>query len=360
MLEALLALSLAAFNSYHIGNSLTNDGLGNNSGNVQTGTYGLEAMGDLYGYDYSLSMHIDTSQGLTSIWDNPAGVDVKRTPYGDFTNALTNYQWDAVVLEPYRKPSETLGTDKAAITNFINLTHSNPANANTIFYIYQVWPQQSYGNYTTYWNSASPNVDSTLVRPMRQYYDNLMAWARDTYNANGTIIREVPTGEVWNRINLAIEAGEITGITMADLYRDDLHASGPLGRYVAAATVFATLFQQDVNGMVPPPAQFGTIFPQSLYDQFNRIIWQVVTSDPDTGIADFNNDGWVDAGDLAEWKSGYATGEYTARDFLYWQRSYRNTIQATLAVVPEPSSIAIALTLAVLWPTRMRNGTKRR
>lgn len=365
MFEALMALSLTLVSTYHIGNSLTNDGLGgNDTGSMQTGTYGLEAFGDLYGYDYTLAMHIDAGQGLRSMWDNPqgeGGIDAKRLPYGGYSNALTNYKWDAVFLEPFRKQGETFGTDKQAITNFINLTQTNPDNANTIFYIYQVWPQRSDGdyNYTQYWASGSPNIDSTIVRPKRRYYDNLMAWAHDTFTANGTIIREVPTGEVWNRVSLAIQSGEITGITMDDLYRDNLHASKEIGRYLASATIFATLFKQDINGMVPPVAQFGEAYPQSLYDQFNQIIWDVVTSDPDTGVTDFNNDGWVDANDLAAWQTGYAAGDYSGRDLLYWQRTYRAAAAAAFAVVPEPATL-IMVSVAILWSTRLRTGRYRR
>ena len=343
MLEVISYALLGIVSSFHIGNSLMNDGLGNNDGNVQTGTFGLEAIADGYGYaDYTLAMHIDASQNLTSIWDNPdgvgvGGVDATRQPYGNYAQALSNYHWDHVLLEPYLANSPTLpngstiGADKIAIANFINLTRQNPSNQDTVFYVYQVWPRQSWGNYSDYWLYEQTVTDETATRPRRQLYDHFMSWAHETYDPQGILVREIPVGEVLNRINLMIESGEITGITMADLYRDDLHASGPLGRYVAAVTNYATMFQQDVNGLVPPPAQFGTFYPQSLYDTLNKLIWEVVTSDSDTGIADFNDDGYVSSADLALWNSAFGVnaagdtdsdGDTDGRDFLNWQRNY--------------------------------------
>ena len=130
-----------------------------------------------------------------------------------------------------------------------------------------------------------------------------------------------------------IETGEITGITTADLYRDNLHASGPLGRYLAAVTNFAVLFHKDVRGLVPPAqfTQFGADYPLSLYETFNKVIWEVVTSDTDTGIADFNDDGYVSYSDFAIWQSAFGArdagdtdgdGDTDGLDFLNWQRNF--------------------------------------
>jgi hypothetical protein len=368
MIEVASYLLLGVITSYHVGNSLMNDGLGNNSGNVQNGTYGLEAIAHSYGHDYKLAMHIDASQSLTSIWETPGGVgeggvDVKREPYGGYDNALV-YKWDHVLLEPYIGEDVTLGTDKTAIAGFIDLTRQNPANQNTIFYVYQVWPRQSWysgSTYSTYWLGSSPNDESTRTTPRREFYENLMSWAQDTYAPEGILVREVPVGEVWHRVSLAIQSGNITGITMANLYRDDLHASGPLGRYLAAVTTYATLFQTDVTNLVPP-SQFGTTYPPSLYAALNKIIWEVVTSDPHTGIADFNDDGYVSSADLAVWQSAYGMnangdsngdGVTDGRDFLNWQRNYGGEPPAQPLVsaiqVPEPAAVVLIAVMLGCW-----------
>lgn len=375
VIELLVVLSLSMVTSYHIGNSLMNDGLGSiANGNSQTGTYGLESMGRMYGFDYSLGMHIDSSMSMRSIWENPAGngaegVNVWRRVYGTWDSALVDFHWDHVLFEPYYSQESKLGDDKEMIGNFINYTRQNPANFDTVFYVYQVWPQQSWitsaGSYTNYWNSydLSQINDNSPTRPYRAQYEYLMDWAQSTYAPQGILVRTVPNGEVWNQVSLAIESGEITELTLPDLYRDNLHGSYTIGRYLAAATNFATMFQTDPTGM-PVPSQFGTGYPQSLYDKLNRIIWDVVSSDTFTGVADFNDDGYVSPADLALWQSSYGVsaaadadgdGDTDGQDFLVWQRAIQSLTTLSAVTVPEPATaLLISYGLFLLCSRRNR------
>src|SRR5690606_35747936 len=97
----------------------------------------------------SLGMHIDSSMSMRSIWENPAGngaegVNVWRRVYGKWDSALVDFHWDHVLFEPYLSQESLLGDDKEMIGNFINYTRQNPANLDTVFYVYQVWPQQTW------------------------------------------------------------------------------------------------------------------------------------------------------------------------------------------------------------------------
>jgi hypothetical protein len=351
-----------------------NDGLGSiANGNSQTGTYGLESMGRMYGYDYSLGMHIDSSMSMRSIWENPAGngadgVNVWRRTYGKWDSALVDLHWDHVLFEPYLSQSSKLGDDKEMIGNFINYTRQNSANLDTDFYVYQVWPQQSWinsaGSYSNYWNSydLSQISDNSETRPYRAQYEYLMDWAQNTYASQGILVRTVPNGEVWNQVSLAIESGEITELALPDLYRDNLHGSYSIGRYLAAATSFATMFQTDPTGM-PVPIQFGTSYPQSVYDKLNEIIWDVVSSDPYSGIADFNDDGYVSQMDLALWRTSYGVsaaadadgdGDTDGQDFLIWQRAVQSISALSAVTVPEPAT-ALLLSCGLILLSGRRN-----
>ncbi len=87
---------------------------------------------------------------------------------------------------------------------------------------------------------------------------------------------------------------------------------------------------------------------------FNNVVLSDFQFDP---TADFDNDGDVDAADLAMWQTAYATssvgdtdadGDSDGRDFLRWQRQFGinpNSLEA--ASVPEPCGIALLL-LALL------------
>ncbi len=67
---------------------------------------------------------------------------------------------------------------------------------------------------------------------------------------------------------------------------------------------------------------------------------------------DFNNDGYVNAADLAVWRSGMAAGTMTSADLLLWQRNVGNVApwvaagSANIFAAPEPSSAIGALALA--------------
>jgi hypothetical protein len=70
-----------------------------------------------------------------------------------------------------------------------------------------------------------------------------------------------------------------------------------------------------------------------------------------TPSADFNNDGLIDAGDLAEWTSAFPQttnadadedGDSDGADFLAWQRQLGDHVPVEHLPVPEPSPIPLA------------------
>ena len=333
---------LGIVSSFHIGNSLTVDSLGNQIGNTQVGTFGIEAIAKSYGHnDYVMSMHAAGTHRrlcLHSIWDNPdgvGGVDVMRNAYGNYTNALLNYHWSHVILSPTFLKVRRSGPTNRQWRTSSTLTRQNPDNLDTIFYVYQVLPQQSFGNLSDYWSGSSPDFDSTPgLRPAGSITTILWTGRMRFIRRKAFSSARNSVGEVWNRVNLMIESGEITGITTADLYRDNIHSSYSLGRYLDAVANYAVLFKTDVRGLVPPAqfTQFDTTYSQSLYDKLNEVIWEVVSGDSDfTGIADLNDDGYVSQADLAILQAAYGVGtagdtngdgKTDGRDFLNWQRNY--------------------------------------
>jgi hypothetical protein len=348
----LISENVFGFSSYHIGNSLTNDGLGGNTSNVT----GLDRIADFYNKDMNVAYHLDSAQALHTIWNNPAGVgglNGTKSPYEAFSNALPNYEWDSVLLEPYLTQGSTQGSDKQTISNFINLTHTNPANADTIFYVYQVWPskqqyQADLGKlYSNYWKYPNPDNDATPTRARREYYQNIMKDLSDQYSGTGTVVRMIPTGEVFNRLSLM----DLPGIDFTDFYRDDIHMAQDLGRYVAAATIYSTLLKKDVSNLIPPADYYDpAVLTTDLYTIINKVIWDVVSTENYTGIADFNNDGYVGSSDLTVWRNAFGInaagdadgdGDTDGRDFLYWQRNFRGQPLGLIAAVPEPGSVVL-------------------
>jgi hypothetical protein len=327
LLLLLLTSPALALNTYMIGNSLTNDGLGN----VIEDVSGLENMAQNFGNDLTLGYHIDSSQSLNNIWANPNGVGgVDLSNVGYYSQALPELEWDAVVLQPYEiRGISKLETDKQSIDNFVNLTRQNSANSDTTFYIYQVWPSQF--NYATksfsdYWNQEPlDNEDQRPTEMMRSYYRELMA---DLIVEQPTVnFRMIPTGEVFNRLSLL----DLPGMVFEDFYRDPYHMSFDMGRYVASATIFATLFGEDVRSYTPSSTYHS--IDQSVLDTINQVVYEEVKK----AAADLNFDGIIDVADLARWNAGYENSWYSGRDFFEWQRQYSDSN------IPEPSTMVLLI-----------------
>ncbi len=288
MLVCLGTIFLGAFTSnaqvrsYHIGNSLTNDSLGNLKRSTESS--GLQEIAASYGQQLSIGFHIDSGRSLHTIWENPQGygkegINLTRAPYNGFSNALPNYTWDAVVLQPYMSKGATLGSDKQMIANFAAMTSGNPN-----FYILQIWPQQKWaareGSYQNYWDGSSVHHDSTPMQPRRAYYQNLMSELDSRY-------RMIPIGEIFYEVAEAIEEGEFPELTgMSDFYRDNVHLSQKLGRYVATTALYATMYDHDIRDLTPPKTFLDPSSPTpTVMKRLNEIIWEVLTSDPYSGIS---------------------------------------------------------------------------
>lgn len=342
--------------SYHIGNSLTFDAMAPKAAGL-----GFEAIASQLGEMHDAAYHIDSAQSLKTIWDEPfgvGGIDAIEAPYNEYQNALTNFAWNAVTLQPYFSGGSTLGSDKARVQDFINLTRSNPDNSSTAFYIYQVWPKQSFGVFTDYWLLPSANLDSTQTWPRREYYKNLMDFLENTYQGSGTVVRQIPTGEVLFDLAQQIAAGTLPGIsTMSQLYRDDTHFND-LGKYIASTTIAATLFKKNPLGLTPPVSNFDpNLFTPSLISALNETIWKVVSSDPSAGLADFNNDGATNGVDLSIWQNNYSIndladadgdGDTDGSDFLVWQRqaTFSSNQASASDIVPEPTTCLLLMNIA--------------
>lgn len=321
----------AVTTSYHIGNSLTFD----------SQPEAMEAFAASRGLDHQVGYHIRTGSSLRNILDNPTDLSIAPNEFGGFSQALPNNAWDVVTIQPHpsNSPYTTLGEDIDSVLSFINLTRSNPANADTNFYIYQTWPQQGTSSYQTQWTAPSPDsLDSQMLR-RREYYNNLIERVRDETDAN---VYMIPVGEVLFELDIRMRAGEIPGFTsVTRLYRDALHLSYGAGRFVAGATTFATILGQYPTGLDIPADFYGG--PTSLTEIQKEVILEtirdVLDKHPYSGVTmpaplrtDFDGNLVVNEDDLAFMQGSIGisnpydpdgNGKVSGRDFLRWQRDYK-------------------------------------
>ncbi len=98
----------------------------------------------------------------------------------------------------------------------------------------------------------------------------------------------------------------------------------------------------------------------SVFPSFSFVASDSMVPDP---LADFNQDGFVNAADLTQWQGDFGEnaasdaegdGDSDGIDFLVWQQQFGNG-GASAATIPEPSSLMLLLAaLACKLPWRRR------
>lgn len=102
-------------------------------------------------------------------------------------------------------------------------------------------------------------------------------------------IAVIPAGQVMAAVVRAIDRGEISGVTSrTELFSDTIHLSDQ-GAYVVALTHFAVLYHRSPVGLphqlTRPDGTPATAFGAGAANQIQRIVWQVVSDQPRTGLA---------------------------------------------------------------------------
>lgn len=289
--------------AYSVGNSLTWDSQPD----------GVSALAASQNITFAVGYHIQPGQPLSYTTANPSPSDPNilslqiTNTFGTFDNALGNNAWSIVTIQPYlssTNAASTLGTDVAAIELLINLTNAGPSS-NVRYYIYEGWPNTpswqypplSTDAYSTTWDAPSINNFSTPTTLSREYFDNLYAAIRAAYPQDQFFI--IPVGAVLSALDKEITAGHINGLhSIYDLYRDAAHLNYDVGRFVVAATVYATYFRTSPVGLTVPtgfytrngqPNGLPSVLVTNtlLRNQLEQVVWNVVSSDPRTGVIQF-------------------------------------------------------------------------
>lgn len=232
---------------YRIGNSLTEDSQPN----------GITALAAQRNILHDTGYHIRNAMPPKYMWENPLDTKVPPNHYGALMDALPNYAWNAVTIQPYNAPSvpTTLLDDEQVILSMIALTRRNPANSNTVFYIYAAWPKQTdWGEgdagYASQWVSSVSDRDETPTTLCREYFNLLLKRVRSQTDATVCMI---PVGEVLYELDTHLRNGEVPGYTsIRQLYRDTHHLTRDIGRFTAGLTVFSVVHRETPERIVQP------------------------------------------------------------------------------------------------------------
>lgn len=259
---------------YSIGNSLTYDYF----------PFSFSGLASASGAFASVGYHIRAASTLAFMQANPS--DFTLVSPAQWNVALPVPSWNFLTAQPYY--GSTIGGEMNAILAFIAATYWL---APTRIFVYEGWPEQNayLGNYQSYWAQSVPNslTQATQHGNMaRQLFEHIQD--RTASSTPGKVFI-VPTGEVFNQLDIEARAGNIPGATtVSDFYRDNGHM-GDTGRFVAASTVFATLYHRastvNASALIPYVQGLGTLpLTLTLAQQLEPIVWSVVSSYARSGV----------------------------------------------------------------------------
>ncbi len=256
---------------YHVGNSVT-DTINYN---------GFRQLADSRGHKYVFGRHMIPGAPLSWIWEHPAD-GFREDPFGYYPNALPNYQWDVLTLQPSDRHLEGNDGDVAMAKNYIDL--ALPKSPNLRIYVYSRWPRRDKdGNldFDKKWLSKfTSQWDGT--EETRDYFEKVTFELRKAYPKIQNNILVVPVGDVLYELNQRMKAGQVPGYTnITQVYADGIHFN-EVGSYIVGCTFYATLFKENPKGLTASPYKVNN--PQ-LVNIIQDTVWKVVSTHALSGVA---------------------------------------------------------------------------
>lgn len=245
-------------------------------------------------------------QALSYIWEH-SGEGFIEPPYNGFENALSNYQWDALTLQPYKRKISNSDGDLASTFKFLN--YAKAISPEIQVYIYQRWPrlpadiEPTAETWDSLWLRAY-NPDNSVRYDSRDFFEKLI----DTIRLQQTDTKKclmIPVGEVMYRLNQKMKNGQMPGYSnIWEVYYDDIHMKG-VGSYIIAATFYATLYRSDPRG-ISMPGIYGFL------NQEQRTIIQQAIYETITDYKDDNDENWSGVQESINGvKNDFMAGTYT-------------------------------------------------
>ena len=261
---------------YHVGNSLTFGVMGFGRAAEFLGSRGTK---------YEFGMHILWGSSLATILNSRNTSSVDPGKYGRFPQALADYPWDALTLQPYAAALEGGNGDIAAAEKFIELASAHhPAPQ---VFIYESWPTHDAAmSYAQKWERPYQPGMATPNLSCGAYCKLLVAALRKGQPKTAKPVLLIPVGSVLYELDKLMAAGKVPGYTgVADLYVPDGIHLNEVGYYVARCTYFAVLMTQDPRGL--PPWISGGQISEDLARVIQQTVWKVVRSEGElTGVSD--------------------------------------------------------------------------
>jgi|GEM_PF-2421839 len=276
----------------------------------------LAELAQLQGKEYIYGSQLGPGVSLQENWEQTPGKkfnNIQSASFGMYDNALTNYDFDTLVLEPYNRnlydlqyPNELQIGDVNSVQNFIDFTQAN--NPETNFYLYSTWPKRASDlnnpgeylpiDYQTTWDRNY--IDGDLYKrtyQTRDYHHQLITIINQQNPELLEPVRMIPVGDVLYELDKSIKNNEIPGLNpeggVDQFYVDNIHFNpiphdaATIGTFVTGITVYTTLSQENPLTLSSPatPWELDSEENTELIKALSSVIWNVVSSHPFTGVS---------------------------------------------------------------------------
>jgi len=220
--------------------------------------------------------HINCGKNIHRIWNYPEQTCVELTRFGYFKDAISNYRWDAITIQPFvNGPGKNEAETIKKFYQFIRGTE----NTETRVFVYCTWPKNTGEeladfDYSSAWMAAYIDKDT-----LRSVSEDFFSYLEKSVKDSGINVQFVRVGRVLYHFDRKAKAGEIPGFSGAgELYRDKWHLNN-VGRYMAGLTMFSSIMGIDPND-VPDfdayPVDESWPSDRALTDEQKRLIRELI------------------------------------------------------------------------------------
>jgi hypothetical protein len=284
---------------FFIGNSVTD----------QVSYDAFAAIAKDHGHPVEYGRHMIPGAPLVWLWTHEDGFKGK---YGSGREALANYQWDVITLQPFDRGLHDGTADKPEGDLDICQLYINtakPRSPDAQVYIYERWPRickngRGFNFDKDAYKDATGQIDLRKVdgvddfsklwsrtyglrkwdgsEESRDYFEKLTLALRKQNPDMKKTVKLIPVGDVMNELHQMMQAGKVPGYTsIFQMYADGIHLN-ETGRYIVGCTFYATIFKADPHGL---PSEPYKVKDTSIVPVIQDVVWKTVQENKLAGIA---------------------------------------------------------------------------